>query len=757
MRHSSVIQTARKATTLPLLAAAILAVPNCLPAAQRAFFIFQSPSTETVPATVATNVTVTLTYSNASGTINGAVFTNGVAVSPAGQGVTASLSSIYAGPVDSGGGTTNLTLTISAASNAPANTTYEIIVSATNKSFTANTPIPGVASLTNTFIVGPPANSNAFSIALSPPAASCRAGTATNFASTVTLVDYSSTISGTITNGVTVSGPDPANVTASLNNPYAALTSNFGQTNLTLTINVDPSATNGTYVITVNGTNDAFTTNPTPGVASAVFTLNLTLLKQFTLGLDPAAETVTEGDAANVAVAVTLTNLSDALMETITSAVTVIGPDPADNVTAGLSSAYASPSACGGTATFTLFITNNSSSLPGTYQVIVSAANSDFTDNVPIPGVASATNFLTVTALPFSIHRFGVTGTNLALTGVGGGPNWPYLVYASTNLALPLSQWTPILTNVYDTNGRFSVVIALTNTLDPAAAWQFFVLAFPPGTNPVATPTFSPPARSYFAETPVTITSATSGAIIRYTTDGSTPSESNGAIYTSPVTMRGPVNTNRTGIVTNASGVTMLKAIAYQGGMPDSEVWTGIYTILDPVAYPPASVPSPLCGIAHMAYNVSSSNWDNTINLWTNYYGFAAVVASNDFALLKINDQQFIELYRVPLLVSNQWQLANYGFEVTNAEAYRQLLAANGMTVPDRVTTNALGNVSFFTVDPGRSHQRMGPIPDQQCHRPVARPVHARHANRRFRQLFWHYHHLRVPRQRYRSADNLLP
>ena len=135
--------------------------------------------------------------------------------------------------------------------------------------------------------------------------------------------------------------------------------------------------------------------------------------------------------------------------------------------------------------------------------------------------------------------------------------------------------------------------------------------------------------------------------------------------------MRGPINTNRTGIVTNASGVTMLKAIAYKGGMADSEVWTGIYTILDPVAYPPASVPSPLCGIAHMAYNVSSSNWNNTFTLWTNYYGFGTVVASNDFALIKINDQQFIELYQVPVLVSNQWQLANYGFEVTNAEAYR--------------------------------------------------------------------------------------
>ena len=534
MRPSSVIHTAGNATALPLLVAAMLALPSGLPAAQRAFFIFQSPSAETVPANAATNVAVTLTYSNASGTINGAVFTNELAVSPAGQGVTASLSSIYAGPVDSGGGTTNLTLTVSAAANTPANTTYQIVVSATNKSFTANTPIPGFASLTNTFIVGPPANSNAFTIALSPAAASCRAGTATNLTATVTLVDYSATISGTITNGVTVSGPDPANVTASLNNPYAALTNNFGQTNLTLSINVNPSAIAGLYVITVSGTNDAFTANPTPGVASAAFTLNLTLLRQFTLGLHPAVETVTEGDAGSYSVAVTLTNLSDALVETITNAVTVIGPDPADNVTAGLSSAYASPSARGGTATFTLSITNNSSSLPGTYQVIVSAANSDFTDNVPTPGTASVTNFLTITPLPFSIRNFSFSGTDLTITGVGGGPNWPYLVYASTNLALPLSQWTPILTNLYDTNGSFNVVIALTNTLNPTAAWQFFVLAFPPGTSPVATPTFNPPARSYFAETPVTITSATSGAIIRYTTDGSTPSESNGAFTPAP-------------------------------------------------------------------------------------------------------------------------------------------------------------------------------------------------------------------------------
>ena len=470
--------------------------PARLPAAQRAFFIFQSPSTETVPGTVATNFTITLTYSNASGTINNAVFTNGVSVSPSGQGVTAALSSIYAGPINSGGGTTNLMLTVSAASNAPANTAYQIIVAATNNSFTANVP-PGIATITNTLVVGPPPNSNGFTIALSPAAVSCRAGTATNFTTTVTLMDCSATISGTITNGVTVSGPDPTNVTASLNDFRAALTNNFGQTDLILSINVNSNAAAGSYTITVRGTNSAFTANPTPGVASAAFTLSLASLKQFAVGLDPVAETLTEGDVGKVTVAVTLTNLSDALQETITNSVAVFGPRPANSVTAGLSSVYASPSARGGTATITLSITNNASGPPGTYQVIVSAANSDFTDNAPTPGIASATNFLTVTALPLSIQEFRVTGTNLALTGAGGGPGSPCLVFASTNLALPLSQWTPILTNGYDANGRFNLLIALTNTLNPNAAAQFFVLAPAMGTTPVATPTFTPPARSH--------------------------------------------------------------------------------------------------------------------------------------------------------------------------------------------------------------------------------------------------------------------
>jgi hypothetical protein len=77
-------------------------------------------------------------------------------------------------------------------------------------------------------------------------------------------------------------------------------------------------------------------------------------------------------------------------------------------------------------------------------------------------------------------------------------------------------------------------------------------------------------AGTYTSAQSVTIISTTSGAAIRYTTDGSTPSQSVGTIYSSPVSI---------------SASTMLKAIAYKSGMNDSARTSGDYVI-----QPPASV-----------------------------------------------------------------------------------------------------------------------------------------------------------------------
>ena len=71
----------------------------------------------------------------------------------------------------------------------------------------------------------------------------------------------------------------------------------------------------------------------------------------------------------------------------------------------------------------------------------------------------------------------GVTlaATNLALSGSGGTPTWSYSLCSSTNVALPLSRWTPILTNYFDLQGRFVITIPVRMN----EGGQFYQIAVP--------------------------------------------------------------------------------------------------------------------------------------------------------------------------------------------------------------------------------------------------------------------------------------
>jgi beta-galactosidase len=111
------------------------------------------------------------------------------------------------------------------------------------------------------------------------------------------------------------------------------------------------------------------------------------------------------------------------------------------------------------------------------------------------------------------------------------------------------------------------------------------------GKQPLAAPTFSPGGGSYLSAQTVTITSTTNGASIRYTTDGSTPSETNGTIYSGPV---------------NISSNTSLQAIAFESGFTDSPITGAAYVIGDQV---PVSAPvfTPGGGTYPVAQNVSMS------------------------------------------------------------------------------------------------------------------------------------------------------
>ena len=88
------------------------------------------------------------------------------------------------------------------------------------------------------------------------------------------------------------------------------------------------------------------------------------------------------------------------------------------------------------------------------------------------------------------------------------------------------------------------------------------------GSSTVATPTFSPAAGSYFGAQTVTISCATPGATVFYTTDGSTPttSSSQGTTGSASATVNIPVPANLT-----------VKAIATLSGFLDSAVASAAY------------------------------------------------------------------------------------------------------------------------------------------------------------------------------------
>jgi autotransporter-associated beta strand protein len=99
----------------------------------------------------------------------------------------------------------------------------------------------------------------------------------------------------------------------------------------------------------------------------------------------------------------------------------------------------------------------------------------------PGPGLAWDTSNLTsggvvkvISVVP-TINSIQLSGTNLILSGAGGPANGAYDVLTATNPSLPLTQWAPVFTNIFDGLGRF----ALTNPLDATVPEAFYLLQVP--------------------------------------------------------------------------------------------------------------------------------------------------------------------------------------------------------------------------------------------------------------------------------------
>jgi hypothetical protein len=105
-------------------------------------------------------------------------------------------------------------------------------------------------------------------------------------------------------------------------------------------------------------------------------------------------------------------------------------------------------------------------------------------------------------------------------------------------------------------------------------SWTYSTQASAPVTS---APVFSPPAGSYSSPQSITLTSATLGAVIYYTTNGTTPTTSS-PVYTNAI----PVG----------AGTTTIEAMAVASGRSQSAVITAKYVVGSPVTAPPTFTPA---------------------------------------------------------------------------------------------------------------------------------------------------------------------
>ncbi len=149
------------------------------------------------------------------------------------------------------------------------------------------------------------------------------------------------------------------------------------------------------------------------------------------------------------------------------------------------------------------------------------------------------------------------------------------------------------------------ISVAVTTTIKAIAVPSGPGLNSPVGTAtytisiaPVATPVFTPAAGVYTSPQTVSITSATGGAVIHYTLDGSTPT-SGSPVYSSPLSI--------------GAGTTTVKAIAISGGV-SSSVASGVYTINLPTVTTPTF--SPAAGTFSSTQTVSISTSPGSASIY---------------------------------------------------------------------------------------------------------------------------------------------
>ena len=429
--------------------------------------------------------------------------------------------------------------------------------------------------------------SAAYQILVAAPAFSPPAGTY----SAVQSVSLSSATPGAIIR-YTLDGSDPSDSSAPYTIPLYVANSISIKARASLAGMSPSTVANANYVIAIPGTVATPSFSPGGGQYAQVQTVAISTVTsgadiRYTLdGSEPADSSALYSSAITVAQNATLKAkafkagmISSA---TASGAYEILVASPAFNPASGTftspQSVTMSTATTGAVIHFTTDGSEPTEASPA-YSAAVNVSNS-----LTLKAKAFKVG-MTPSATVNAAYTINIPGTVATPTFLPGGGSYdiPQTVTISTTTAGADIHYTVDGTDPTDSSALYSTAIPMTqNTTLKAKASRV-------GMNPstiasaayqisVALPVFNPPAGTYTGTQNVAITSATSGAVIYYSTDGTDPTAA---------------STRYTAAVAVATGMT-LKAIALKNGMTASAIASSAYIINIPgtVATPTFGTPA---------------------------------------------------------------------------------------------------------------------------------------------------------------------